>query len=180
MRRLLVVVGVLILLAGIATAYYASKHRFGGSIKGTSTEFALTQTVPAPRRGPLVSPMFGGEPQHLHVGIGRVRPPFRRDWVSGGTSLVEFPPAIGFHYLYYASLNGNLIAVSTRNGRRLWTIHVGRCEAAGPAVNPLEAGSVFETFLNHVPCGRGSATRGAREVLAGAAGTGAPPPPAEA
>ena len=52
MRRLLVVVGVLILLAGIATAYYASKHRFGGSIKGTSTEFALTQTVPAPPPGP--------------------------------------------------------------------------------------------------------------------------------
>src|SRR5207302_453211 len=37
MRRLLVVVGVLILLAGIATAYYAPKHRFGGSIKGAST-----------------------------------------------------------------------------------------------------------------------------------------------
>ena len=116
--------------------------------------------------------MFGGEPQHLHVGVGKVRPPFRRDWVTGGTSLVEFPPAIAFHYLYYASLNGNLIAVSTRNGRRLWTIHVGRCEAASPAVNRLEGGSVFETFLNHVPCRRGSATRGAGEVLAVAAGRG--------
>jgi outer membrane protein assembly factor BamB len=172
MRRLLVVVGVLILLVGIVTAYYESRHRFGGSVRGTSTEFDPTQTVPAPRPGSIVSPMFGGEAQHLHVGIGSVRPPFRRDWVSGGTSLIEFPPAIAFHYLYYASLDGNLLAVSTRNGRRHWTVHVGRCEAAGPAVNRLDGGSVFETFLNKEPCGRGSATKGDGEVLGVAAGSG--------
>ncbi len=170
MRRLLVLAGVLILLAGIVTAYYESKHRFEGSVRGTSTEFDPTRTVAAPRADSLVSPMFGGEPQHLHVGVGKVRPPFRRDWVTGGTSLIEFPPAIAFHYLYYASLNGNLIAVSTRNGRRLWTIHVGRCEAAGPAVNRLGRGSVFEAFLNKEPCGRGSATKGDGEVLGVAAG----------
>jgi outer membrane protein assembly factor BamB len=170
MRRLLIVAGILILLGAIGTAYWESKHRFGGSVRGTTTEFEPTQTVPAPKVGSLVSPMFGGVPQHLHVGIGKVRPPFRRDWVTGGTSLVEFPPAIAFHYLYYAALNGNLIAASTRNGRRLWTIHVGRCEAAGPAVNRLEGGSVFETFLNKEPCGRGSAQKGNGEVLAVAAG----------
>ncbi len=171
MRRILVAVGVLIVLAAaIGTAYYESTHRFGGSVKGTSTEFDPTQTVAAPQPGPLVSPMFGGDPQHLHVGVGRVRPPFRRDWVAGGTSLVEFPPAIGFHYLYYASLNGNLIAVSTRNGRRLWTAHVGRCESASPAVNRYARGSVFETFLNRHPCNRGTAVRGDGELLAVAAG----------
>jgi outer membrane protein assembly factor BamB len=171
MRRLLVAAGVLILLAGLGTAYYEWKHRFGGSVRGTSTEFDPTQTVSAAPVGSIVSPMFGGVPQHLHVGIGKVRPPFRRDWVTGGTSLVEFAPAIAFHYLYYAALDGNLIAVSTRNGRRLWTLHVGRCEAASPAVNRLEGGSVFEAFLNKVPCGRGSA-RGVGEVLAVAAGAG--------
>jgi outer membrane protein assembly factor BamB len=173
MRRLLVVAGVLILLAGgIGAAYYESTHRYGGSVGGTSTEFDPTQTVspPQPSAGTLISPMFGGEPQHLHVGVGKVRPPFRRDWVSGGTSLIEFPPAIGFHYLYYASLNGNLIAVSARNGRRLWTVHVGRCEAAGPAVNRLGRGSVFETFLNKEPCGRGTAQNADGEVLGVAAG----------
>ena len=171
MRRLLVVLGVMILLAaGIATAYYESTHRFGGSVKGTSTEFDRTQTVSAPPPGPVISPMFGGEPQRLHVGIGRVRPPFRRDWVAGGISLIEFPPAIAFHYLYYASLNGNLIAVATRTGRRLWTVHVGRCEAASPAVDRLGRGSVYETFLNPVPCGRGSAQQADGELIAVAAG----------
>jgi len=172
MRRLLVVAGVLILLAGIGAAYYESTHRFGGSVRGTTTEFAPAATVapPQPSKSSLVSPVFGGVPQHLHVGVGKVRPPFRRDWVTGGTSLVEFPPAIAFHYLYYASLNGNLIAVSSRNGRRLWTVHVGRCEAASPAVNRLGRGSVFETFLNREPCGRGSAQNGDGEILAVAAG----------
>jgi len=170
MRRLLVVAGVLILLAGIATAYYASRHRFGGSVLGTSTEFDPTDTVAAPGPGPLVSPVFGGVPQHLHVGTGRVRPPFRRDWVANGLSLVEFPPAIGFHYLYYATLAGNLIAVSTQNGRRLWTVHVGRCEAASPAVDLLSRGSVYETFLNRIPCGRNAAKTGDGLLLVLAAG----------
>jgi outer membrane protein assembly factor BamB len=171
MRRLLVVVGVLALLAGgIGAAYYESTHRFGGSVRGTSTEFDPARTVAAPSGGSIISPMFGGEAQHLHVGIGHVRPPFRRDWVAGGTSLIEFPPAIAFHYLYYASLNGNLIAVSTRTGRRLWTVRVGRCEAASPAVNRLGRGSVFEAFLNKEPCGKGAAAKGDGEVLGVAAG----------
>jgi outer membrane protein assembly factor BamB len=171
MRRLIVVVGVLILLGGaIGVVYYESTHRFAGSVKGTSTEFDPGRTVAAPPAGSLVSPMFGGQPQHLHVGVGKVRPPFRRDWVTGGTSLIEFPPAIAFHYLYYASLNGNLIAVSTRTGRRLWTVHVGRCEAASPAVDRLGRGSVFEAFLNREPCGRGSAAQGDGLVLGVAAG----------
>jgi outer membrane protein assembly factor BamB len=172
MRRLLVAAGVLILLAGAAAAYLASRHRFGGDVVGSSVEYVPTQTVAPPRSSSssLLSPMFGGVPQHLHVGVGRLRPPFRRDWVSGGTSLIEFPPAIAFHYLYYASLNGNLIAVSIRNGRRLWTVHVHRCEAASPAATRLGRGSVFETFLNRQPCGRNAAKRGDGELLAVAAG----------
>src|SRR5215472_15981352 len=171
MRRLLVAVSVLILLVGAGTAYYVSKHRLGGDVLGSSTEeFDPSQTVAPPAHSSIISPMFCGVPQHLHVGVGRIRPPFRRLWVSGGTSLVEFPPAVAFHYLYYASLNRNFIAVSTRNGLRLWTVHVGRCEAASPAVNLLGRGSVFETFLNHHPCGRNAARRGDGLLLALAAG----------
>ncbi|HET8752566.1 MAG TPA: PQQ-binding-like beta-propeller repeat protein [Gaiellaceae bacterium] len=170
MRRLLLAAGVLIVLAGAGTAYYVSKHRYGGNVRGSSTEFDPARTVAPPQPGPLVSPQFGGVPQRLHVGVGHVRPPFRLDWVSGGTSLVEFPPAIAFRYLYYAALNGNLVAVSTRNGRRLWTVHVGRCQAASPAVDRLGRGSVYETFLNRHPCGRNAAKRGDGQLLVVAAG----------
>jgi len=156
MRRLIVVAGILILVGAIGAAYYESTHRFGGSVRGTSAGFDPGRTTPLPQSRSLVSPMFGGVPEHLHVGAGKLRPPFRRDWVTGGTSLIEFPPAVGFHYLYYASLNGNLIAVSTRNGRRLWTIPIHRCEASSPALTRLGRGSVFETFLNRQPCSRGA------------------------
>ena len=60
--------------------------------------------------------MFGGGPDRVHVGVGHVRPPFQLAWQANGTSLVEFPPALAFHYLYYANLAGDLIALSTRNG----------------------------------------------------------------
>jgi len=172
MRRLLIVAGVLIVLAGVGTAYYISRHNYGGNVRGSSTEeFEATQTVAPPQRHEsIVSPVFGGVPQHLHVGVGRLRPPFRLVWVSGGTSLVEFPPAVAFHYLYYATLAGSLVAVSTRNGLRLWTVHVGRCEASSPAVDRLGRGSVYESFLNRHPCGRNAAKRGDGEILTVAAG----------
>jgi outer membrane protein assembly factor BamB len=171
-RALILVVALIVLAGAIGAAYYESTHRFGGSVHGSTVEFDPTQTVAPsqPSTTSLVSPMFGGVTQHLHVGVGKLRPPFKRDWVTGGTSLVEFPPAIGFHYLYYASLNGNLIAVSARNGRRLWTVPVGRCEAASPALNRLGRGTVYETFLNKEPCGRGSAQAGDGELIAVAAG----------
>ena len=156
MRRLIAVVGILILVGAIGAAYYESTHRFGGSVRGTSAEFDPTRIVPPPQSRSVVWPMFGGTSQHLHVGVGKVRPPFRRDWVTGGGSLIEFPPAIASHSLYYASLNGNLVAASTRNGHPLWTVRVGRCQAAAPAVTRLGGGSVFETFLNRQPCRRGA------------------------
>jgi hypothetical protein len=157
---------------GVGTAYYVSRHHYGGNVKGTSTEFEPAQTAvpPQPHESSIVSPVFGGVPQHLHVGVGKLRPPFRLVWVSGGTSLVEFPPAVAFHYLYYATLAGNLVAVSTRNGLRLWTVHVGRCEASSPAVDRLGRGSVYESFLNRHPCGRNAAKRGDGEILTVAAG----------
>src|SRR6476660_2116942 len=149
MRRLLVVAGVLIVVAGVGTAYYFSRHHYGGNVKGTSTEFEPAQTAvpPQPHKSSIVSPVFGGVPQHLHVGVAKLRPPFRLVWVSGGTSLVEFPPAVEFHYLSYAPLAGNLGAPSTRTGRRLWPVHVGRSAASSPAVDRLCRGSVYDSFL---------------------------------
>ena len=155
-RRLLVVVGIVILAGGAASAYYVAKHQYGGNVRGSSSGFSSTQIAPPPRPGPgVVWPMFGAGPERLHVGPGHVRPPFRRDWTTVRTALVEFPPALAFQHLYYATLAGDLVAVSTRNGKRLWTVHVGRCEAAGPAVNSYRGGTVFETFLNRRPCGVG-------------------------
>lgn len=176
MRRLLVVAGILILAGGAAAAYYVAKHhRFGGNVVGSTKGFDSTQIVTQPPPRPhqhesVISPMFGEVPEHLHVGVGHVRPPFRLVWHANGTSLVEFPPAVAFHHLYYATASGNLIAVSTRNGRRMWTIHVRRCEAAGPAVSDYLGGTVYESFLNRGPCHPGLPNLSDGLLLAVAAG----------
>src|SRR4051812_26610177 len=100
-RRLLIAAGVLILIlaAGAASAYFVTKHRFGGTKLGSSSGYVSTEisTQAAPRsshRGGIVSPMFGVGPEHLHIGVGHVRPPFRLDWTANGKSLIEFPPAV--------------------------------------------------------------------------------------
>lgn len=171
MRRFLVVAGVLILAGGAAAAYFLTRDRFGGDVHGSSSGFNSTQTVRPPRaRHGIVSPMFGDVPQRLHVGVGKVRPPFRLVWQGGGTSLVEFPPAVAYGYLYYATLKGDFIAISTRTGQPLWTEHVGRCEAAQPAVSKDMGGTVFETFLNREPCPDGVTNPGDGLVLAVGAG----------
>jgi hypothetical protein len=155
-RRLLIAAGVLILIlaAGAASAYYVTKHHFGRTVVGSSsgfdpTQISTQQTAPPPsQRGGIVSAMFGVGPEHLHIGVGHVRPPFRLDWTANGKSLVEFPPAVAFHHLYYATFSGKLRSVRTSDGRRQWSIPVGRCEAAGPAVGMYRGGTVYETFLN--------------------------------
>jgi outer membrane protein assembly factor BamB len=170
-RRFLVVAGIVVLLAGAASAYYVTKHRFGGNVLGSSSGFVSTQTPKPPKpRSTLVSPMFGVDPQHLHVGVGRVRPPFHLDWKAGGRSLIEFPPALAFHNLYYATSSGNLTAISTDDAKRLWTVHVNRCEAAGPAVSASRGGTVYETFLNRTPCTQGVPDPSNGLVLAVSAG----------
>ena len=88
-RRYLVVAALVILLGGAGSAWYLTRNRFGGDVLGSSSGFNSTQTIrpPKPHEG-IVSPMFGVGPEHLHIGVGHVRPPFRLDWTANGKSLI--------------------------------------------------------------------------------------------
>jgi outer membrane protein assembly factor BamB len=164
------VLGAVVLAAGVAVALYAVQRRLARDVHGSSTvEYVPTAIAPAATPEALASPTFGGTPERLHVGRGDLRPPYRLDWVAGGASLLEFPPAIAFHRLYLADGSGNLMAFSTRTGARAWVVHEHRCVAASPAVNRLGRGTVYETFLGRRPCTKAS-TDG--EVVAVATGTG--------
>lgn len=167
MRRLLLVAALLVLAAAIAAGVYEAEHPFGGSVLGSATvEFSPGRIArPPAATSPLPSPMFGVEPQRLHVAAGRIRPPFRLDWVAGGKALIEFPPAVAFRRLYYANIDGDLMGVSTRTGRRAWIHRFRRCEASSPAVSRAFRGAVFEAFLNRKPCKK-SPTDGAVVAVA--------------
>lgn len=174
-RKLLIAAAAAIVLiaAGVLAGLYVYRNHLAASVRGSSTvEFVSTAAPQAPRlRGTIEWPNFGNGPEETHVGPSvSLRPPFKKDWVAGGSSLLEFPPAIGYHRLYYANGSGNLLAVNTRTGKRAWTYKTSRCVAATPAVGRYDGGTVYEAFLNEQPCNASKATNGL--VVAVSAGQG--------
>jgi outer membrane protein assembly factor BamB len=153
-RLLLGSVALVVLAGGAAAAYVLYKRHQSRNVHGSSSvEFVTTQTVPhrSPaelRRVPW--PMYGRDDARQRVAEDiHIRPPFRKLWVAGGTSLLEFPPAVGYGRLYLSNNSGTLFALGARNGRRAWVFRTHRCTAASPAVH---ASTVFASFMNRGPC----------------------------
>jgi len=167
-RRALILAALLVLAAGVAAGVYEYRHPFGGSLLGSpAVEFSPGRIAsPPPASSSMPSPMFGGVPQRLHVGAGRLRPPFHLDWIAGGKALIEFPPAVAFGRLFLSNADGDLIALSARTGARAWIHRFGRCQASSPAVAPAFRGAVYEAFLNRKPCAKKSPSDGALVAVA--------------
>lgn len=171
MRRTALVVLLLLLGAGAALVLprvEASRR----DVRGSSTvEFTTTPTPAPPPRPELAWPMFGRDAARTAaVATRRVGPPFRRLWVAGGRSLIEFPPALAYGRLYYADGGGRVYAVSARTGSRAWRYDAHRSVAASPAVGAYAHGTVYESFLNRLRSPGKDPEDG--EVVALAAGTG--------
>ena len=92
------------------------------------------------------------------------RPPFHRVWSSGGSTLLEFPPAIGYGRLYLVNAYGDLLAMNTRTGKRAWRVQTHRCAASSPAISKTRHGTVYATLLNRGRCATGNGKDG--EVIA--------------
>jgi outer membrane protein assembly factor BamB len=172
-KAALAIVGTLLFIAGCLVAFVYYKYQQGRDHRGSPTvEFVPTETAPPPVATPkIVWPEFGYNPERTHVGpdVG-VRPPFRLVWTAGGASLLEFPPAIAYGRLYVADGAGRVLAISTRSGARAWTFNSYRCQAASPAVDDVQHGTIFEAFLNRRPCTAKRADDG--EIVALSVGTG--------
>jgi outer membrane protein assembly factor BamB len=155
-RKLAAALVVLVVAAGGA-GFYVYKHRVGRDVRGSTTEFNPTESIPTPPppapKQRIIWPEFGYDMERSHVGPSvDLRPPFRRVWTAGGASLLEFPPAIAYGRLYIADGGGRVIALSTKTGARAWTYNAHRCQAASPAVGDYQRGTVYEVFLNKIPC----------------------------
>jgi outer membrane protein assembly factor BamB len=154
-RVLLGLVVLLVLAAGAAAAFVLYRKHQGRNIRGSSSVEFVTTQAPTRKRTPaeLLSvpwPMYGLDDARTRFADGiRVKPPFRRLWVAGGASLLEFPPAIGYGRLYLSNNSGSLFALGARNGRRAWVYKTHRCTAASPAIHD---GTVFASFMNRGPC----------------------------
>jgi outer membrane protein assembly factor BamB len=170
--RLLIGLGVLVLvLGGAVAAYVIVKERQGRDVRGSSTiEFVPTAPLPPPPKEPgVLWPAYGFDPERLHFADGiHLQPPYRRIWTFRAQALVEFPPAIAFGRLYFATNVGRVYAINAKTGKRAWMVASGRCQAASPAVGPR---LVYVSFLNKPPCNRRS-PGGDGELVAYYAGSG--------
>lgn len=164
---------VILLLVGLGIALVLYRDHLSHGVQGSSTvEFQPGEAPKAPHvRGAIEWPEFGFGALRAHVGpSGAVRPPFRVQWVAGGSSLLEFPPAVGYGRLFTANAAGQLLAFDTRTGARAWTFATKRCVASSPAVGRDEYGTVYESFLSLPPCVGSKNADG--EVVAVSVGTG--------
>lgn len=181
MRRRIIfgVVLVVLIALGLVAAYVIHIRHEGRNIRGSSSvEFIPTTTTTTPKppkpskpavKPGIAWPMYGRDPARLRVATGvDLKPPFRKVWTFHAQSLVEFPPAIAYGRLFFATNAGNVLGISATTGRRAWIYRSGRCQAMSPAV----AGqTVYVTFLNKPPC-NSSASGLAGQIVALWAGSG--------
>jgi outer membrane protein assembly factor BamB len=163
----------LLVAAGAATAVVLHRLEAGGDVRGSSTvEFVTSATATTKHWLPQPPwPMFGRDgSRDAAFAAADLRPPFRRLWVAGGRSLIEFPPAIAYGHLYYTDGGGRVYAVSASSGSRMWRYDAHRASAATPAVGAHAHGTVYAAFLNRL--GSHAKVPGDGEVVALAAGTG--------
>jgi outer membrane protein assembly factor BamB len=172
-RRLLLVLAVLAMLAiGVVVAVVIRRLQAEGNIRGSSTEeFTIpTTTAQEPPLG-VPWPQYGFDATRDRSVELSLRPPYRRVWIFGAGSLVEFPPAIGYGRLYFSTNSGKFVAVNLETGKRAWKYLSGRCVAASPAVGAYKHGTVYGVFLNKPPCNSPN-TKGSGKLIAFAAGFG--------
>ena len=99
----------LVLAVGAAAGYVLYRKHQARNIRGSSSVEFVTTQAPTKKRTPLELrqvpwPMYGLDDARTRFADGvHFRPPFRRLWTAGGTSLLEFPPAVGYGRLFLSN-----------------------------------------------------------------------------
>jgi outer membrane protein assembly factor BamB len=170
MKRAAIVLGlVAVLLAGALGAFVLVRKHQARNVRGSSSvEFVTTQSQAARTPKELLTipwPLFGYTVTGTRFADGiKVRPPFRKLWASGGSTLLEFQPAIAYGRLYVVNAYGDVMALNTHTGKRAWRFRGRRCAASAPAVSKIRHGTVYVSLLNRGDCATGSGKDG--EVVA--------------
>jgi outer membrane protein assembly factor BamB len=140
--RWLAPAGVLALIvAGLAVFVVAHKP---GNVSHPDVSFTAptTSTVTAPPRKPVVIdnftwPLYGYLDTRTRnfEGAANLHPPLRVGWRFGGNALIEFPPVIYRHTLYFMDDGATAKAISGLTGHQFWATHLGTLAAASPALD---------------------------------------------
>src|SRR5438067_5600133 len=117
-RVLIVLAGLAVLFGGAVAAFVIHRLQEAGNVRGSSTvEFVTTERhVTEPSTVPW--PTYGFAVDRTRAVELALAPPYRAAWRYQASSLIEFPPSIGFNRLYFSTNAGALTAISARTGKR--------------------------------------------------------------
>src|ERR1035437_9494133 len=143
LRRVLVAVAVLVVLAGGAVAVILLHSP--GNVSHPNVEFTrpTTTTAPPPTRvvlPPFEWPRYGDDAERTRYFASghKLDPPFGVGWKFQDFALLEFPPVIYGSTLYVVDDNGSAKAIDKRTGHKLWETKVGTLAAASPALGTAQ------------------------------------------
>src|SRR5438046_4211971 len=120
-RVLIVLAGLAVLFGGAVAAFVIHRLQEAGNVRGSSTvEFVTTEKKPAVEPARVPWPTYGFAVDRTRAVELALRPPYRPVWVYQASSLIEFPPSIGFNRLYFSTNGGSLTAISAKTGKRAW------------------------------------------------------------
>src|SRR5207253_6272396 len=110
-----ILAALLLLAVGVLGALVLYREHQGRDVRGSSTVEYVPTIAPPPLPKPVVAevpwPTYGLVPERTRdaSGLG-LRPPYRRLWTYHAGSPIEFPPAIGYGRLYFATNAGDFYA----------------------------------------------------------------------
>jgi len=111
-------------------------------------------TPPPPPRTVAVDrfewPRYGYDAARTRAfaGTSQLHPPFHIGWRFGGNALIEFPPVIYGHTLYFVDDGATTKAIDAQTGHQLWATHLGTLSAASPAIAVREHLIVVPTLAD--------------------------------
>jgi outer membrane protein assembly factor BamB len=104
----------------------------------TTAKSAKTQTrAPSTREADSFTwPVYGYRATRDREFEGQINlhPPFRQGWSLGHNQLLEFPPVIFGHSLFYMDDSATVKAVDSLNGTIRWQRQVGKLSSASPGL----------------------------------------------
>jgi outer membrane protein assembly factor BamB len=157
LRRGLIALAVVVVIAGAATAFVLLHTPGNVSNPGVAFDQPTTTVapvVPSPRhkrhrRNNFQWPWYGynnGRTRFFSA-FPKLRPPMHIAWAVNQGTLLEFPPVIYHETLFLIGDNAVAKAISIKNGSTLWHRKVGTLAAASPAISG-KAGLVMMPVLS--------------------------------